>query len=253
MKFEFLGKLRDGEDVGSSGEIPVDEVTQLSEQGYSETEIIEQLRDHGYSYGDINEALNAAVKENASRRGGGGMDPGGGQGGGDWEPRQTESFGGAQQQQQPQQQAPPPPPEPEPAYDEGYDDDWGGDSLTISPEEEELIEIIVSEHMGDIEGEMEQLRTEIDQVRSEFENLRQAFNEIDIRKDEDEQVVIQKVNEMEEYFEQTHSRMGGMEKALQQVLPALVENVRELSSIVREMKEPGASSSSTMSDTSEEF
>lgn len=258
MKFELLGKLRDDEDSSSGssgGGLPVDEVTRLSEQGYAETEIIEQLRDRGYSYGDINEALNAAVKESASQQGGmggGNMSQGGqgqgqnpasnrgsgqnswDEGGNDWEPQQGQSFN--EQQSQPQQPAPQP--EPQPQYEDDYyegDDDWG--AMSVSPEEEELIEIIVQEHMADVENELEQFRTELEQLRNDFQQLRQDFNEIDIRKDEDEKVVIQKVNEMEEYFEQTSSRMGGMEKALQQVLPSLVENVRDLSSVVREMKE----------------
>jgi DNA-binding transcriptional MerR regulator len=258
MKFELLGKLRDGDEEeaatttgSSSGELPIDEVTRLSEQGYSETEIIEQLRDRGYAYGDINEALNAAVKESASQSSGGDMDQGFGDdqaGGGmdsgnDWEPQQSQTFDDqagqpaqqqSQQPQQPMQQQPPPqqaPPEPQ-YEDEG---EWGGTG--VSPEEEEMIEIIVSEHMTDIEEQVNQFRTELEALREDFQKLQQQFNEIDIRKDEDEKVVIQKVNEMEDYFEQTSSRMGGMEKALQQVLPSLVENVRDLSTVVREMKE----------------
>ncbi len=256
MKFELLGKLRDGDEDGAgapSGELPIDEVQRLSDQGYAETEIIEQLRDRGYAYGDINEALNAAVKESASQGSGMGAgnemgqdpgqtgnnpDTGGMDTSNDWEPQQSQTFNDqpAQPQQQPRQQPQQQPAPPEPQYQDDYEeDDWGG--MGVSPEEEELIEIIVSEHMTDVDEQLDQFRTELNALREDFQELQQQFNEIDIRKDEDEKVVIQKVNEMEDYFEQTSSRMGGMEKALQQVLPSLVENVRDLSTVVREMKE----------------
>lgn len=268
MKFQFLGKLRNGDDgpQGGSGgapsrDIPTQEVQNLTDQGYSESEITEELRNRGYAYSEINEAMNAAVKQSASQRGGRGggnnmqqpqqqQPPQDDFGGGDefggednWEPQNSSSFDDFDEEpQQPQ--------EPAPQGGGGYQDDFGapaqepapqggggGGATQITPEEEELIEIIVSEHVADLEDEFGQLRTDMSELREEFDELRQSFREIDVRKDEDEKVVIQKVNEMEEYFEQTHSRMGGMEKALQQVLPSLVENVRELSSIVREMQE----------------
>lgn len=256
MKFEFLGKLR-GDDSGNAasqgggpptaageGGLPIDEVRRLSNQGYSESEITEELRDRGYSYREINEAMNTAVQSAATSSGGGGTNMAQQQDefdDTDWEPQDSQTFDdydqGGQVNQQPQPQQPQQQPA-EPAYnDQGYEDDWSASGASVSPDEEELIEIIVSEHATELENEVDQVRNEMDTLRQQLQDLQDSFQEIDVRRDEDEQVVVQKVNEMEEYFEETHSRMGGMEKALQQVLPALVENVRELSSIVREMKE----------------
>ena len=54
--------------------------------------------------------------------------------------------------------------------------------------------------------------------------------------DEDEKKFLTKVTEIEDYLEGSQSRIGGLEKALQQVLPTLVENVRDLTGAVEGVK-----------------
>ncbi len=240
MKFQFLGKLRD-EDGNSGGESrppPVDEVQRLTQQGYSETEITEQLRDRGYSYSEITEALNEAVKESASTANQGGQDYGPQpQAEPAPQPSQAPPAEPAQPQpvQQPVQQEPLPPVSSGSSSGGDYDTHTG--DMGISPEEEELIEIIVSEHMSQVDNHLDQIWDEIETLKQDMKELKVQVDEISIRKEESENMFVESMDTVQEHFEQTQARMGGMEKALQQVLPSLVENVRELSTIVEDMRE----------------
>ncbi len=230
-----LDRFRGGDEEEGMGRLPVEEVRSLGDQGYSDDEISEALRDRGYSYGEINEAMNQAVRDRTVEReesGGGPRDPVRGPAVEDddlWEgeevPRDDTDIEEFQSE---------PEPEPEPAGEGGG---GFGQPSGVSVEEEELIETIVAEYFTDVEDEFENVYHEIDALAGAVEELQDRVEEIEIRDDEDQQEVVQKVDEMEDYLQQSQSRIGGMEKAFQQVLPSLVENVRELSTLVKDMKE----------------
>jgi len=116
------------------------------------------------------------------------------------------------------------------------EDEWS-DDVGISESEEELIETIVEEKIIDIEDEFENIYAQIEEMQDRLEDMQDDVEELQIRKDEDEQEFIQKVDEMEEYLETSQSRIGGLEKAFQQTLPTLVDNVRDLTDLVKDMKE----------------
>lgn len=235
------GDEAEGGQMSETAPPPVDEVRQLSQDGYSEEEITDILRDEGYSFGQINEALNQAVRE---------------------------SVGGGQPQQ-PQQQSPA----------RGGEGPWRGSDITgggrggqpsaetmqgppsgsggggggrgqmtrtqnvdvsgtgLSEEVEEMIEIIVKEHFTEVEDEFANVYREIDELAAQIDAVMDEIKELSVREDEDEKEFIQKVDEIEEYIQQEQSQLGGMERAFEQVLPSLVENVRELSALVKEMKQ----------------
>lgn len=253
----LLDRFRGGgdEEEESRGRLPVDEVRRLGSQGYSESEITETLRDRGYSYSEINEAVNEAVqqrttesRESQNRRTGSEDVTGSG----DMEPSnpQLEEPVPQEPAQSPQSSREPDlstdvyeeelqeemAPEPDSGTEDDEESDFG-ESPGVSMEEEELIEIIVSEHFTEVEDEFSNVYSEIDDLLERVEKLEEEIKEIKIREDEDQEEVVQKVEEMEEYLEQSQSRIGGMEKAFKQVLPSLVENTRELSSLVKDMKE----------------
>jgi len=245
VKFEFLGKLKDrgdeedGESAPSSDDIPVDEVRTLSDQGYSQHEINEFLRDRGYGYSQINKAMNRAVRD--TTQGGG---PGGGQSfdqGRDGTTQTQQQQGSGQDSYQPQPYEQDPggrqPTQPQQEYEEGGMEDEWSDDVGISESEEELIETIVEEKIIDIEDEFENIYVQIEEMQDRLEDMQDDVEELQIRKDEDEQEFIQKVDEMEEYLETSQSRIGGLEKAFQQTLPTLVDNVRDLTDLVKDMKE----------------
>ncbi len=291
VKFEFLGKLRDGDDDGDDGgsapsprqdDVPIDEVQQLSQQGYSQHEITEELRDRGYAYSAINKAMNRAVRDSTQSRSGqggrgsspqqaqqpaqqggpGGFDdrsgdqgrssqtppgekePMGPQGGGQQSRQQTgqaqQDFGTQQQTQQGnqfgsgqgQQQT-----ATQDYSDEEYPEETWDTDVGISQEQEELIETIIEEKIIDIEDEFETVYERLEELEDNVDELQQDVHDLKIRKDEDEREFLQKMEEMEDYLESSESRIGGLEKAFQQTLPSLVENVRDLTELVEDMRQ----------------
>lgn len=251
MKFELFGKLKGDKkkkkeqkssqrqrrsERSGEGNLPMDEVRRLSQQGYSEDEMVNQLRDNGYNYPEIKKAMNQVLKAQTQgeARGPSGRRPQEGSpsrgGSGRRGPEPLSAYQGKPQsggtprgsEQQPGEINQPPA------------EDYGGEGV---PEDtEELIEVMISEKLIDIEDEFERVHSHIENLQEKTKDLEDRIKEIEIRKDEQENKFLSKVNEMEDYLETSQSRIGGLEKALQQVLPSLVDNVRELTSLVQDMK-----------------
>ncbi|MDY6778131.1 MAG: hypothetical protein SVU32_05670, partial [Candidatus Nanohaloarchaea archaeon] len=102
-------------------------------------------------------------------------------------------------------------------------------NVDISPEEEELIETIVEEKIIDIEDELENVYDQLESLKDRVDDLEQDVHDLKVREEEDEKQVVQKVDELEQYMEESQSRIGGLEKAFQQTLPSLVENSQDFS------------------------
>lgn len=264
VKFEFLGKLKDNgeEEEGNSIE---DIIKQLSDDGYSQNEITEELRDMGYAYSEINQAMNTVIRDSAGGKQGersartaqqGDFDQGGMEGGQDFEEpagrsRQPEQQGyreedagysGYEEQGGYQEESYSREPdrrqnvETGEDFEEEYEDDEWAPDIGLSSDEEALIETIIEEKLIDIEDEFDELYKELDSLIERIEKVEMKVHDLETRRDEDEKEFVQKVNNIEEYMEESHSRIGGLEKAFQQTLPSLVENVRDLTDLVQDMK-----------------
>ena len=102
---------------------------------------------------------------------------------------------------------------------------------------EELVETIVAENLERVEREFENVYSEIDELKDKLEEIDDRVHDLEVRDDEDQTQFIQKMDELEEDIDSYQARMGGLEKAFQQILPSLVDNVRELTSLVQEIKQ----------------
>lgn len=265
VKFQLFGRLRDGEDEKSGGSgqgTPAQgqhqgpglddsalggsglesTIENMFSQGYSEDEIKQELQGQ-YPPEKIEDALTNAVANTATqgRSSGGGPEP--------MTPYQGDSgavspvdegFSGDTQandtmneqtsQQPPAQQQPEQPPQQPPAQQQQTR------NREASGDVEELVETIVAENLDRVETEFENVYGEIDELKDIAEDLEQRVHDLEVRDDEDNQEFIQKVDEMEEHIDSYQSRIGGLEKAFQQVLPSLVDNVRDLTELVQEIK-----------------
>jgi len=271
MKFKLFGRLRDdgGEEGGAPSNIgqaqnPDQEmsmgssldrtVQSMFSQGYSEEEIKTELSSQ-YSEQEIESAINTAVASSASGDSMSGgpspMSTYNDQGGAvspvdegfeneestdsfmdDPEPNQFDTQNSQPPTGGPPNNAPQPPNNQQSQVNSGQHQ--GG---AVSPQVEELIETIVAENLDQIENELQNIYGEIDGLRQDLDEVDQRVHDLEVRDDEDQQEFIQKVNEMEEHVDEYQSRIGGLEKAFQQVLPSLVENVRDLTDLVQEMKQ----------------
>jgi len=109
----------------------------------------------------------------------------------------------------------------------------------IDPDIERLVETIIAENFDTIEQEFEHLYSRFDSLEEEVEQVKTRVNELEVRDDEDHQEFIQKVEDMEEHVDQYNARIGGLEKSFQEVLPSLVDNVQNLTTLVQEAKQDG--------------
>lgn len=177
-------------------ELPINEIQNLSNQGSSDKEIIKKLKSEGYSYDTIEKSMLQAVKA--------GVD-------------QPEPV-----QEQPQQDV----------FEENFQDpgDLGlAAEETVSPEVvvEELVEGVVEEKWQKVESRLENMENEISKVYARVKQAEQR--PLPEFKDE-------RIDDYSERLEDLEARIGGLEKAFKQFLPALTRNIESLSSMIHEMK-----------------
>jgi len=254
MDFELFGRLRDDED--GDGESSPDQqrnvgssdigrtVESMFDQGYSEEEIRSELQGR-YSRQQLDRAINNAVTSNATG-GGKGPEPMSryqgeneeavspmdeGYQNNDEQQQQQQETVQNQQQQQMQQSQP----------QQGRNG--------VDPQTEELIETIIAENFQKVEEEFNNVYSEMDMIEDKLADLENRVEELEIRDDEDQEEFVQKMDEVESHIDSYESRIGGLEKAFQQMLPSLVDNIRDLTSLVQEIKqEQGIETESNVSN-----
>lgn len=268
MKFELFGKLRDGDDnsqdqaanpgagnnprgdFGNSNSQQLgggleDNVERMFSQGYSEEEIRQELQGQ-YSQTEIDQAVNRTITSSATGDNQGPEPLTPYQGGDETVSPMDEGYGQepetGQEMQEPmdqginQQNPQPQQPEPLPRQGQQPPQDQNSNS-NVNESVEELVETIVAENLERVETEFENVYTEIDELREKIEELDDRVHDLEVRDDEDQTQFVQKMDELEEDINSYQARMGGLEKAFQQILPSLVDNVRELTSLVQEIKQ----------------
>jgi hypothetical protein len=291
MEFKLFGRMKDEDDSGSSSATNQQQqsgrssrsgsnsalsggslertVKNMSQQGYSDEEIMQELQGQ-YSKQEIQRAMNNAVTDSAT----GGRDEGGPepltqyssnqeqeavspmdqgynqendnqrqqqnqqeqQGFQNNQGFQQQAQNGQQNQQRQQQQNQQRQQQPQQQIQKNGQQqvDDGGE---VDPAVEELIETIVAENFQRVKTEFENVYEEFDAIEEELEDLEQRVHDLEVRDDEDQQQFIEKMDEIEQHIDDYESRIGGLEKAFQQVLPSLVDNVRDLTSLVQEIKQ----------------
>lgn len=288
MEFKLFGRMKDDDDDGSagnsfggnqqqqqsgrsennalSGGSLERTVKNMSEQGYSDEDIMQELQGQ-YSKQEIQRAMNNAVSNSAT----GGqqddgpqpltqyssdqeqeavspMDQGYDQNNNNQQQQnQQQNFQNnnnqgfqqnqGMQQQQPQQTQQTQQQAQQPIQQQGQEESGGGGAGKVDPAVEELIETIVAENFQRVKTEFENVYSELDTIEEELEDLEQRVHDLEVRDDEDQEQFIEKMDEIEEHIDNYESRIGGLEKAFQQVLPSLVDNVRDLTGLVQEIKQ----------------
>jgi len=274
MKFELFGRLKDKEESssgkggrskrGSGGSIPQEKIESMSRQGLSENEIREELRDSGYSHKQIDNALNQTVRRNAvsssgsdyggggDRRGGrsnefgggsGGLESsqdafspfsgsqGGGEGGGFSEGSEEGDLGGIGQLGGEREEG---------SYD--YPDQGGYAQDEMSAEgvpsnARELIEIMVAEELSDIDERFDQINSRMGKLEESVSSMKDKVDELSTRREEDEKEFLKRIKDMEGYLKESQSTVGGLKKTMQEVLPALSHNIKEMNKIIEKRQE----------------
>ncbi|QGA80821.1 hypothetical protein [Candidatus Nanohalobium constans] len=211
-------------------------VEQMFEQGYSEDEIKNELQGQ-YSEQEISNAVNNAVTSSATSQDDGPQPMTPYQSDDEPVSPMDEGYNDEPQKQEnnTQQQKLSANNMQQPTQNQPTKNERQGQS--VDPAVEELIETIVAENFQRVKAEFENMYEELDTIEEAVEDLENRVHDLEVRDDEDQEEFVQKVDEMEDHIDSYQSRIGGLEKAFQQVLPSLVDNVRDLTSLVQEMKQ----------------
>ena len=258
MDFKLFGRLKDGDDENSEskssrsndGEQSISDVgggnlkrtvKSMFKQGYDEDQIRSELQGQ-YDSKNINRAINNVVTSSATGESESGgpqpmspykgedqalspMDEGYDQ---ENQNQQNRSQKQQQQNQQPIQQNNQEASRNQAQLQSGQN--------TVNPEIEELIETIIAENFQKVETEFQNAYEELDVMAEKLEELDDRVHDLEVRDDEDQQEFVKKMDEVEDHIDSYESRIGGLEKAFQQILPSLVDNIRDLTGLVQEIK-----------------
>lgn len=184
------------------GPVPIEEIQQLTAKGLSDRDVIKRLKGEGYSYDAIEKAMLQAVKQGVGE-----------------EPKIGQT---AMQQDEPEQFNAEEMPELGLAEVETMEEPVAPEILV-----EELVEGVVEDKMHGYKERLEKIEEEITKLyaRVKHTQLPMQPSTEDTR-----------IDEMTTQLEDLEARIGGLEKAFKQFLPALTRNIESLSSMIHEMK-----------------
>ena len=95
---------------------------------------------------------------------------------------------------------------------------------------EEMVEGIVEEKWEKLQKSISQMEQQINEMKVQIKS-KQPQSVAPVNADYDA-----RINEIENHLEELQARIGGLEKAFKQFLPALTNNIENLSRLIHEMK-----------------
>ena len=219
VELPFL-KKKGPEVIHGKGFVPVDRVKELASKGFSEVEIIDTLRKEGFSPKEIDEALTQAIKTMVTKE----------------EPKEIP---------RPKEEAPkllptfsditveekkekaPTPELPETSLPEEY---------YYEVPSEEYIDAIIEARVSELKEKLTQISTKYEELEKKIETLTSNLNELFSKKSEEYNKILDKIEELTKSFDELSLKVGAVEKAFKEALPALIESVRALSDLVARLK-----------------
>jgi DNA-binding transcriptional MerR regulator len=202
--------------AAGKGYVPVERVKDLTSKGFSEPEVIDILRSEGFSPEEIDKALTQALK-----------------------------LGVAEEEALPK-----PPPKKEEPKVPTYEEIAPSEKLEVpevslpTPAEvaypeyttEEYIEYVVGERMSEVLEKVENLSKGQDRLEKRISELNERLSEMSRVRVLEEEHMKAWADEMKAMIEEVKVGVGSLERAFKETLPALVEAVRALSTIVKGVK-----------------
>lgn len=195
---------------------PVDRVKELTSKGFSEIEVIDVLRKEGYSTDEIDRALTHALRfgvtatqESATPKK-------------DNEnlPTIDEIAPASQKATMPQM------PEtslPEEYYQQNYPT-------------EEYVDYIVDEKVSEVDRKMNDISVRTVDLEQRIKSIQEKIGEFSKLRESEENKILNKIDNFSETATEMNIRLGGLEKAFKETLPALIESVRALCDLVQRLK-----------------
>lgn len=187
--------------------VPTERVKDLAAKGFSEPEMIDVLRREGYSPEEIDRALTEALKTSVA-------------------PSKAE-----------EKPVLPTLEELVPKREERVEI-----PETSLPQEyyqypvEDYLDALIQARVSDVDEKMKEFSIKYEELEKSVKSLSEQLNELAQGRKGEQQQVIQKIDNCVEIVNEMNIRLGNLEKAFKEALPALIESVRSLSDIVHRLK-----------------
>ncbi|MFH0711008.1 MAG: hypothetical protein V1944_00350 [Candidatus Aenigmatarchaeota archaeon] len=213
-----FGKKNIPAPVMTSGKVPTERVGELSAKGFPEGEIIDVLRRDGYSADDIDRAMTQVLKLGVT--------------GTPTQPQvsnlpQLEPLE-SMQQQMPQM--------PETSIPEQY---YYPQQQQPQYSSEEYIDFLVKERVGEVDHKIQEFIVKNAELEKRLAEINNQITALVQTRTTEEQAILSRLDSYKDVLEDVSIRMGSLEKAFKETLPALIESVRALSDLVQRMKREG--------------
>lgn len=204
----FLKKKKP--EVFGKGFIPVDRVREMASRGFAEPEIIDILRREGFSADEIDKALTQALRVGVT---------------------------GTPEEEKPQL----------PTLEEIIKEAPKEEKIPEVPETslpetretymtEEYIDYIVRARVSEIVERINEIGMKYKELEKRIETIHSQLNEVLMTKSSEQKEILEKIDSFKETVNNVNIRISGLEKAFKETLPALIESVRALSSLVQKLK-----------------
>jgi DNA-binding transcriptional MerR regulator len=215
MALSFLKKEHNAPEKGS----PVNRVRELTSKGFSELEVIDVLRKEGYSPEEIDSALSQALKGGITSI-----------------PQQSQQKPQSKDSAKdgpklptlediaPQKVEMPEMPE-STSQEEYYEE---GEAYPT----EEYIEYVVKEKTGEVKRSIDEFSLKTKDLEKRIDNLHEQINILIQTRTTEQTQLLNRIDSFKGAMEDIEIRLGGIEKAFKDTLPALIESVRALSDLV---------------------
>ena len=210
MKLSFLKKKAEQK----RGFVPIDRVRELAGRGFSEPEMIDVLRKEGFSPEEIDSALTEALRRGVTKH----------------------AEEGAKE-----------PPKPElPTLEQLIPEKKESKELEVPetslPEKyydystEDYINAVVEARMSEVDEKIRELSLRYQELEKIVKTIHNSIEELTKARGSEQQKILNRIEEFSSNLNDVNIRLGGVEKAFKETLPALIESVRSLSDLVQRMK-----------------
>jgi hypothetical protein len=233
-----MGIFKSDKSVGMGQDVPLEQVSAMKQQGYSNNQIIQTLQRDGYTSTQIFDAISQSELTTAqptntfgdmgSMGGMGSMNPQTQQLGQQLPPMQPMNMGGNMggsmsgnmggmnnMSSMPMQSMP-------------------MSGMQSSPEE--LIEAIIEEKWNELVKDINKVIEWKQKADTKLASMDQQLNDMQAQFDKLHQAVIGKVGDYDKHILEVGTQLQAMEKVFGKVLPAFIENVNELNIITQRIK-----------------
>jgi hypothetical protein len=214
MALGFLRKAAPEAAPSGKGVVPVDRVSELASRGFSEHEMIDVLRKEGFSADEIDKAMTNVLKLGVT----GGPQPPPSAG--------PEELPSLEQFQTPQPQMPEMP-------DTSLPQEYYQPQQYSS---EEYVDYLVKEKTRAVDEKISEFTVRYTELEKRIIELNNQLTTIIQAKTGEEQQILSRLDSFKDMVNELNIRMGSLEKAFKDTLPALIESVRALCDLVQRLK-----------------